>query len=89
MAGIARADVHLIIAIFLGALLAVQAWDISDVIPFDQSWGAPPEGEEDSSGMARVIFDDWALPFEALSVLLLVALVGALAMAMRDSEEEA
>lgn len=79
-----RTDVHLIISIFLGSLIAVQAWDITQIPEFDEVWGATPQAVEDLDAIGAVLFTDWAVPLEALGVLLLVALVGALAMAMRE-----
>lgn len=86
MAAITRDDVHLIVAIFLGSLIAVQAWDISDVEPLQDVWGTAPTGAESVSGIAENLFTTWAMPFEVLSVLLLVALVGGLALAIREEE---
>lgn len=40
-------------------------------------------GEGNVEAIARVMFTDWALPFEATSVLLVVAIVGALVLAKR------
>lgn len=81
---ITRTDVHLIISIFLGSLIAVQAWDITNVPGFTATWGQAPEGLEDLGTLAEVLFTDWAIPLEALGILLLVALVGALAMALPE-----
>lgn len=44
---------------------------------------AAVEGEGNVEAIARVLFTDWAFPFEATSVLLLVAVVGALVLAKR------
>ncbi len=81
---ITRTDVHLIISIFIGSLIAVQAWDITHVEGFAEVWGTAPEAVEDLTELGHALFTDWAIPLEALGVLLLVALVGALAMAMRE-----
>lgn len=85
MTGITRSDVHLIIAIFLGSLIGVQAWDISRNTdnPIFAFWEAGPQGQESLSGIAQALFNTWVVPFEALSILLLIALVGAVAVAMR------
>jgi NADH-quinone oxidoreductase subunit J len=40
-------------------------------------------GEGNVEAVARVLFTDWAFPFEATSVLLVVAIVGALVLAKR------
>jgi NADH:ubiquinone oxidoreductase subunit 6 (subunit J) len=86
MTTITRDDIHLVVAIFLGSLIAVQAWDVSDVEPMQQVWGAEPTGIESVTGIAENLYTTWAMPFEVLSVLLLVALVGGLALAMREEE---
>lgn len=86
MAAITRDDVHLIVSIFLGSLIAVQAWDISDVPTMESIWGAEPVGVESTAGIAKVLFGAWSVPFEVLSVLLLVAIVGAIAIAVRDED---
>ncbi len=81
---ITRMDVHLIISIFLGSLIAVQAWDITNVPGFTETWGQAPAGVEDLHAIAMVLFTDWAIPLLALGVLLLIALVGALAVALPE-----
>lgn len=86
MAAITREDIHLIVSIFLGSLIAVQAWDISDVPTMESIWGVEPTGVESTAGIAKVLFGSWSVPFEVLSVLLLVAIVGAIAIAVRDDE---
>jgi NADH:ubiquinone oxidoreductase subunit 6 (subunit J) len=82
-APITRTDVHLIIAIFLGALIGVHAWDLTSIAAYQDVWGTAPEAVESISSIAQILFTDWAVPLEVLGILLLVALVGALAMAMR------
>lgn len=84
MAIISKADIHLIVSIFLGSLIAVQAWDISDAGSFQNTWGGAPTGTENLSALATGLFDSWVVPFEVLSILLLVALVGAIAMAIKE-----
>ena len=88
MAVIERRDINLVIAIFLGSLIALQAWSIRDAGLYANSWGATPTGQEDHAALATSIFDTWAVPFEVLSILLLVGLVGAIAVAMRMPDEE-
>ena len=87
MAAISKADVHLIVAIFLGALIAVQAWDVSDQGSFADTWGVSPDGTENLGLLASGLFDTWVIPFEVLSILLLVGLVGAIAVAIKDKQE--
>lgn len=77
------------LAIGLGAVL------IAEVAYLVTSGGfaptAPPRstavaGEGNVEAVARVLFTDWAFPFEATSVLLVVAVVGALVLAKRRLE---
>lgn len=43
-------------------------------------------GEGNVEAVARVLFTNWALPFEATSILLVVAVVGAMVLAKRRIE---
>ena len=36
--------------------------------------------------LARTLFEDWAVPFEIASIVLLVALIGAIVIARADRE---
>jgi NADH-quinone oxidoreductase subunit J len=47
--------------------------------------GGPPDGSTHATGI--LLFRYWVLPFEALSVLLLAALVGAVVISRRHREE--
>jgi NADH-quinone oxidoreductase subunit J len=48
-------------------------------------WHARPErGHTDTIELARVLFADWVLPFEAVGVLLLAAVIGGVFLAKRD-----
>ncbi|WP_336049309.1 NADH-quinone oxidoreductase subunit J family protein [Streptomyces sp. CA2R101] len=49
------------------------------------SFGGAAQGSTEASG--RSLFQYWVLPFEALSVLLLAALVGAIVLSRRTGEE--
>ena len=40
-----------------------------------------------TDALARLLFDEYVLPFEVVSVLLLVAVVGGVYIAMRDTPE--
>jgi NADH-quinone oxidoreductase subunit J len=48
------------------------------------SEASPVPDPEDIAPVARLLFSDYLLPFEALSVLLLAALVGAFVLARRE-----
>ncbi|MDI1460203.1 NADH-quinone oxidoreductase subunit J [Catellatospora sp. KI3] len=45
----------------------------------------PAPGAGTAQKLGTAIFDDWVLPFEVLSVLLLAALVGAIVLSRRES----
>ena len=45
---------------------------------------APPASSSVTAAIGRVLFSDFVLPFEVASVVLLVALVGAVVLAMRE-----
>jgi NADH:ubiquinone oxidoreductase subunit 6 (subunit J) len=76
-------DLHLVMAVLFGALLAIQAWDTRNIIVF---WNETPTGNEVVAEIAEALYSQWAFPFEVLSILLLVALIGAVALAMRGEE---
>ena len=76
----------------LAAVCALAIFVVSSVIMIDAF-----EGQEidftrtdgtTSEQVGNAIFSDFVLPFEAVSVLLLAALVGAVVIARRDTEAE-
>lgn len=50
------------------------------------AWRALPRGAESFLGIGQAIFNEYLLPFEVLSVLLLAALIGAVFLAKREGE---
>ncbi|MEV0602687.1 NADH-quinone oxidoreductase subunit J [Streptomyces sp. NPDC050315] len=67
------------------ASAAVLVWVVVDA--FRASWidlDGAAQGSTEVSG--RSLFQHWVLPFEALSVLLLAALVGAIVLSRRNGE---
>lgn len=70
------------IVIFAVALLSLLR---AHGAPSPESGEAPPAGPPDVAAPARLLFSDHLLSFEALSVLLLAALVGAFALARRET----
>ena len=70
------------ILVFAAALLGLLA---SHGMPAAATATAPPSG--DVAPLARMLFSSALLPFEALSVLLLAALVGAYALARKEKPE--
>ncbi|WP_037839422.1 NADH-quinone oxidoreductase subunit J [Streptomyces sp. NRRL S-1813] len=70
------------------ASAATLAWVVVDA--FRATWinlDGPAQGSTEVSG--RSLFQYWVLPFEALSVLLLAALVGAIVLSRRSGEGRA
>ncbi|QXE35251.1 NADH-quinone oxidoreductase subunit J [Streptomyces sp. GMY02] len=66
------------------AAAAALVWVVVDA--FRTTWidlGGPAQGSTEVSG--RFLFRNWVLPFEALSVLLLAALVGAIVLSRKNS----
>ncbi|MET9962088.1 NADH-quinone oxidoreductase subunit J [Streptomyces sp. NPDC006326] len=74
-------------AVALGVALVAAAalvWVVVDA--FRTTWidlDGPVQGSTKVSG--EILFQHWVLPFEALSVLLLAALIGAIVLSRRDS----
>ena len=74
----------------LAALLVVQlAWALSRTVDVREGIASRVEGEVVSSvrTIGRVMFTDYVFAFEATSILILVAMVGALLLARREGEE--
>ena len=75
------------------AMLSLGAWLGGAVMAAELAWvflhtsfGAPvaaPQGYGGAEGVARSLFTDFLLPFELTSLLLLVAVVGAVVLAQR------
>jgi len=68
--------------LFTGLLLALLRRHGADI---PAPGAADVSAEAEIAPLARLLFSDYLLPFEALSVLLLAALVGAFVLAQRDS----
>ncbi|WP_327190264.1 NADH-quinone oxidoreductase subunit J [Streptomyces xinghaiensis] len=72
------------VALAVASVAAVTlVWVVADA--FRTTWidlGGPARGSTEASG--RMLFSHWVLPFEALSVLLLAALVGAIVLSRRN-----
>jgi NADH-quinone oxidoreductase subunit J len=69
-----------LLALLLGALLVAmlsktESW--SDPVAGTQIFGSPEM-------LAKSLFNDFVLPFEIASVLLLVAIIGAVVLAKRE-----
>ncbi|KAB7837624.1 NADH-quinone oxidoreductase subunit J [Streptomyces mobaraensis] len=70
-----------------GTAAVALVWVVADA--FRRTWidvRGPVQGSTEVSG--EMLFRYWVLPFEALSVLLLAALVGAIVLSRRGKENE-
>ncbi|WP_254667854.1 NADH-quinone oxidoreductase subunit J family protein [Streptomyces griseus] len=79
----ADSDNRWIAAGVAGASAAVLVWVVADA--FRTTWidlDGPAQGSTQATG--AFLFRHWVLPFEALSVLLLAALVGAIVLSRKD-----
>jgi NADH-quinone oxidoreductase subunit J len=75
----------------LAVLLVVQlSWALMRVAGLDQAVGSRSGGETVGSvrELGRVLFTDHVFAFEATSILILVAMVGAVVLARREDEGE-
>jgi NADH-quinone oxidoreductase subunit J len=75
----------------LALLLVVQlGWALSSMRSLDAAVGSRTGAETVSSvrELGRVLFTDHMFAFEATSILILVAMVGAVVLARREGEEE-
>ena len=72
MMNLRRAVAGLFLVILVSLLLTPAGWRVL------------PRGVESLLGIGQAIFNDYLLPFELLSVLLLAALVGAVFLAKRE-----
>jgi NADH-quinone oxidoreductase subunit J len=65
-----------------GGILAGELVMLFLRVPFPEP-AAPPAGYGGVESVSTTLFVDWALPFELTSILLLVAVVGAVVLAQR------
>lgn len=75
-----KAFVFLLIAVFLGTMV----WVLQDT-----NWsttGADYDVKNNTATIGKALFTEYVVPFELVSVLLLVALIGAILMAKEDKE---
>jgi len=73
-------------ALLSAVLFGVIAWGVIDA--FDNQMIDPFEPTP-TSELADVIFTRLIIPFEVVSIVLLAALIGGIALARRDDEEQA
>lgn len=74
------------ILILVAAFLGTMLWIITDT-----AWpesGIDFDGKTNAAEIGKAVFTDYVIPFELVSVLLLVALVGAIVMAKEEDQEK-
>lgn len=76
--------VALVIAIATAATLVTVVVDA--FVSADSAWIDLEEPQGDTATVGESVFRHWVLPFEALSLLLLAALVGAIVLSRRKKE---
>jgi len=76
-------DQRLLAAVCAGGLFGVMSWVMVDAFE-GQKIDFRVERPATSANIGEIIFSDYVLPFEVVSVLLLAALVGAIVIARRD-----
>lgn len=74
-----------LLPLLASAGFALALWGIARSAPWPTE--APPPSPDVTGSIGQVLFTDYALPFEVASVLLLVALVGAVVLSMREGVE--
>lgn len=74
-------------AVLMGTgLLAVSGWAILHYrTPLSQAAPPPVAPGGNVQQLATILFRDWLLPFESVSILILVAIVGAVLLARRHA----
>lgn len=70
-------------AAVIGGMLAVTGWTIYGTV-----WTVSPDkpAEASMAGMAKLLFNEYAVAFEAVALLLLVAMIGAITLAKGADE---
>jgi len=85
---ITRHRLQKVLGVFLGIILLAQIGMIFNSVLLEGSKGKFPPEQVAALGntevVARLLFTDYLLPFEITSVLLLVAIIGAIVLAKRQ-----
>ena len=68
--------------------LLVVAFVVSDVASLESATGVATDSETGFEILALGLFTDWAIPFEMASLVLLVALIGAIMLARNIEDGE-
>jgi NADH-quinone oxidoreductase subunit J len=77
------AGVGILMALEMGLVLASREFGAESA----PSPGAPPPGYSNTKALGHVIYTDYVFPFELAAVILLVAIVAAIALTLRDRKE--
>ena len=77
------AGVGILMALEMGLVLASREFG-ADAAP---SPGSPPPGFSNTKALGQVLYTDYVFPFELAAVILLVAIVAAIALTLRDRKE--
>jgi len=82
---------HVPLAAIVGALMAFEMVLVVGSREFGAgsvaSPGAPPAGYSNTKELGRLIYTDYVFPFELAAVVLLVAIVAAIALTLRQRKE--
>ena len=82
---------HVPLAAIVGALMAFEMVLVVGSREFGgdsvASPGAPPAGHSNTKELGRLIYTDYVFPFELAAVVLLVAIVAAIALTLRQRKE--
>ncbi|MBK8322941.1 MAG: NADH-quinone oxidoreductase subunit J [Betaproteobacteria bacterium] len=82
---------HVPLAAIVGALMAFEMVLVVGSREFGgdsvASPGAPPPGHSNTKELGRLIYTDYVFPFELAAVVLLVAIVAAIALTLRQRKE--
>jgi len=77
------AGVGILMALEMGLVLASREFG-AEAAP---SPGSPPPGFSNTKALGQVLYTDYVFPFELAAVILLVAIVAAIALTLRDRKE--
>ena len=75
-----------VIAVMLGSSMLSESTGKTNLVKLSQEMGTTEMGTTSSIG--KTLFTDYIFPFEAVSLLLLAALIGAVVLAKRHVKEE-
>ena len=83
-----RLGMRVIATLLAAAIAATIGHVVWHALPAGHGDGALPADFGTTTGLAHVLFSDYLVAFELTSVLLLIAVVGAVVLARREPDEE-